>query len=605
MSNIRPYKRALEDVKALLDKTLASGKSSSFEIAFLRATVAIMETDLQTPKKLLELDDLASPGQSGATIWRKGAQDAAEKQLCPDLKDPQKYREFDEGYAKLSLELRQNVRKKTIVLGDTQILKVTHNRRTVEVVDMIATALTTSFQFHKTDADFFRNPPMVGLKRLLDQDRPDLEQALRAALALPSDIVEYNLPKEKRPAYEETVEFVVSFIPIIGSLVAGYEVISGKDLFGRELSDVERGILAAGILLPFAARSVKSGRALYQAERMATLYGEDAAKHAYAMAMGERLSSDLMTWSLLREARATVATEKKIANDVASDLSDRLTLLLKDARSATPQAVDVVFEDAFKALVKKTDKLAGLDSLAVERIAAKGINESHVKGQLLEEMLENRVASWLREGTAKKALGLDHVTGKIEFVPGHMVRDLSGRQITDGILVTQVRDELQIVAVFECKAGKHASRELSKGVTSRGDLSKNAEAELRAYAKDVLREVQEQARLEGRTATDTLESIMNDVKLNELGGQVRRDIERLVDSSIFIGSLRTPVKVSPKTTKFFGVLPSDVKASAITKQLKENGITNFEVMGINMSEKELKAAAKTLADSLKLTIVEP
>jgi hypothetical protein len=140
---------------------------------------------------------------------------------------------------------------------------------------------------------------------------------------------------------------------------------------------------------------------------------------------------------------------------------------------------------------------------------------------------------------------------------------------------------------------------------SRGELSKAAEQELRAYAKDVLGELKEQARLEGRTITDTVESIMKEVKLSELGGQVRRDIERLADSSIMIGALKVPVKVSPKTTKFFGVLPNDVKAATITQQLVDAGVSNFEVIGVNLSQGELKSASKQLADSLKIELVEP
>jgi hypothetical protein len=590
----------------MLVEVLASGKSSAFEISVWRIAVEMMETELKNPDKLLPLNNIAPPGETGASIWYSGALKQAELRLMPELSEPRRFQELKEDYSAFKKMLKDNVRNRSRVeFGDYKITRIKFNQTTIKVVDVMASALDEVFDYHKHDADFLQTPAVTAFQRMLEVERPDLFEAFRAACELPADIQEINLPRPKRPPYEEAVEFVVSLIPVVGSLVAAYEVASGKNLFGRDLSDVERGILAAGVLLPWAARAVKTGKALYTAERMATLYGEDAFRHSYALAMGERLSGDVAGWAKLRDAQKAIAEGRKISREAASELSDTLKAILKDARNAKPKALDPAFEAAFKALAAKSLRFAELDALAIERIAAKGVNASHVKGQLFEELLENKVMGWLREGTSKKALGLEHIKEEIHFVPGHLVRDLRGRQITDGILVTQVGDKLQIVAVFECKAGKSASRELSRAAMSRGELSGNAEKELRSYAEDILEELQEQARLEGRTVTDTIESIMKEVKLTELGGQVRRDIERLADSTIMIGSTKVPVKVSPKTTKFFGVIPNDVKAETITKQLAENGITNFEVLGMNMSAADLKRAANQLADAFKVKLVEP
>jgi vacuolar-type H+-ATPase subunit H len=604
---IAPFSQALTRARSNLVDALASGKSTALEISILRIVVEIMETELKSsPEKLVHLNNIASSRETGASLWYSGALKQAELRLMPELRDPKRYRELKDDYDKFEKMLKDNVRNKARVeVGNYKITRIKFNQTTVKIVDKTAFALDEAFDYHKHDPDFLQTPAVTAYQRLLMVERPDLFEAFRAACELPADIQEINLPRPKRPPYEEAVEFVVSFIPIVGSLVAAYEIASGENLFGRELTDVERGILAAGVLLPWAARTVKAGKSLYTAERMAALYGEDAFQHSYALAMGERLSDDVVGWAKLRDAQKAIAKGDKITREATSELSDTLKSILKDARNAKPKALDPVFESAFKELMAKNLKFAELDALAIERIAAKGVNASHVKGQLLEEMLESKVMGWLREGTSKKALGLEHIKEEIQFIPGHLVRDLRGRQITDGILVTQVGDKLQIVAVFECKAGKSASRELSRAAMSRGELSKDAEKELHAYAKDILEEIQEQARLEGRTITDTVESIMKEVQLTELGGQVRRDIERLADSSIMIGSTKIPVKVSPKTTKFFGIIPNDIKADTITKQLVDNGITNFEVLGMNMSAGELKRASKKLADSLKLQLVEP
>ncbi len=67
------------------------------------------------------------------------------------------------------------------------------------------------------------------------------------------------------------------------------------------------------------------------------------------------------------------------------------------------------------------------------------------------------------------ALGIEVPAGKkLEFIPGHLIRDAAGRQITDGILAYRDGESLVIALVFEAKAGKSAARELS---FARGGIS--------------------------------------------------------------------------------------------------------------------------------------
>lgn len=65
----------------------------------------------------------------------------------------------------------------------------------------------------------------------------------------------------KKPWYRNIIDnsffqggtnFVLDSIPIIGNIKAGYEAISGKDIFGNELSGVDRTISGVGILIPWA-----------------------------------------------------------------------------------------------------------------------------------------------------------------------------------------------------------------------------------------------------------------------------------------------------------------------------------------------------------------
>ena len=88
---------------------------------------------------------------------------------------------------------------------------------------------------------------------------------------------------------------------------------------------------------------------------------------------------------------------------------------------------------------------------------------------------------------------------------------------------------------------------------------------------------------------------------SERGGQVRRDVERLsedvdgVPAFVYIGDMpqAVPVRISPMRTRFFGILPKDAGRKTIEKHLTEGGFS-FEIVGVNLTSKQLKAAAEKL-----------
>ena len=193
-------------------------------------------------------------------------------------------------------------------------------------------------------------------------------------------------------------------------------------------------------------------------------------------------------------------------------------------------------------------------------------------------------------------MGLQTGGKKLEFIPGHLIRDASGRQITDGILAFRNNGVLEIAAVFEAKAGQRAARELSFTSQSISSLSRAERAELRAFAKDVLQEQRAAAEGAGRRFDKTLAEVESEVTLSEHGGQIRRDIERLSKNEdgtlaqIRIGASLLPVSLSPTRTKFFGVLPRDVNSSIIERELREARF-NFEIVGVDIGQRDLRAVA--------------
>jgi len=66
----------------------------------------------------------------------------------------------------------------------------------------------------------------------------------------------------------------------------------------------------------------------------------------------------------------------------------------------------------FRDMSAAYSELASLDALAIERILTKGPNVDHLKGQLLEELVERRVVPWLRTRMGGFALGITVPTCK-------------------------------------------------------------------------------------------------------------------------------------------------------------------------------------------------
>jgi hypothetical protein len=116
-------------------------------------------------------------------------------------------------------------------------------------------------------------------------------------------------------------------------------------------------------------------------------------------------------------------------------------------------------------------KKVALDESAVARILAKGPGLDKVKGQLFEEITAAKVRSMLATTAGKAQLGGKFAGEALEFIPGHLVRDAEGRQLTDGLIGFWTKEgRFQIVTVIEAKAGVWASEGLRLGEAEVGAL---------------------------------------------------------------------------------------------------------------------------------------
>lgn len=606
--DLGPFRRELRRREETFARDLARGQVP-ISLAHDRLTLEIMRDDLITGEPRFKPYQKPSPHVPGppAFRWWVDCSTIAGQRLIPYERDPAGYERKVKEYDDFADQIRANVRKGYKVLHESskvrQVWTVRHNLPTQQVIDRIALALPDYRRFHEPDADFLRVPVREGLMRMLDEDRIDLAVMLRLSLSLPLDIAVRDLPLADNPSWMDGIELMIGLIPVIGNMVAAYEAYSGKDLFGRELSDFERGVLGASVLLPAAARLVKGGKAMYTTNRMVSLYGADARQVSTSLALSERLSADAAGLGRLKAADDAVAAGTKVTRSAAEKLVDFLKTMGIDnsGRLLTPAVVDAKLVKAFETVVAKHPKLKVLDALAIERIAAKGANIDHVKGQLLEELLEDHVVKVLRDPHGKIALGLSHVKGTFVYVPGHLIRDVDGLLLTDGMIIRQVGDQIQVVAVFEAKSGKASARGLSAKSKSVAELSSRERAQYLADAESSLKDLHERARIKGQPPpTTTLDEIMKRMKNTEAGGQVRSDVERLDQVGIHINSreVTNDLYVGPRTTKWFGVVPKDVKGAPIKKALGEAGLKNVEIMGFDITQAELKAAAEAIIKAL-------
>jgi hypothetical protein len=615
-ANLAPYRREVTRAEAKFRLAMAAGRGSAFELALLRVTWQIMLTELTVaPKSVLVWERMGPDPQfgfTGAMRWAHASLKKAGDQVSPQYGSPERYSRKYEEYLDLALEMLNwgQVRQELLVdkQRGKQYLILGENPLVPQIMQVLSHELMRWFDVQPNTRDLIEFPARFGLLQMLSE-REDLAALLRIAQSLPPDVEVSDIPVD-RPAIVEAIELAVGLIPVVGSVVAAYEAWSGEDLFGYRLTEVERGILAAAVLLPTAGRLVKGGRALYTEARLVSLYGRDAAAWSRATGAAARGMAEREALETVGRAERAIRVERQLTGALGKEAAAAVPTLTKGtSRLAT--SIDREVLDLFDELARAHGELRSLDGLALERVLAKGPNVDHLKGQLLEELIESRLVPWLSKREGGLALGIAVPVGKkLEFIPGHLIRDASGRQITDGILCWREGEEIVVAAVFEAKAGKRAARELSLKSGSVSKLTDDELAELRANAKDVWREQRDAAKAAGQPFKKSLSDVQKEYALSERGGQIRRDVERLAEGDGGLARIRVagqtlPVRISPTKTKFFGVLPRDVGATTIERELKESGFA-YEILGVDIKAARLKEVAEKLKPlAEKLAKAEP
>jgi hypothetical protein len=334
------------------------------------------------------------------------------------------------------------------------------------------------------------------------------------------------------------------------------------------------------------------------------------------------------------EKRAVDAAEKaKIggakAEEAAETVKSEAATLEKKLQESARKLVLADQLAKLDEIRKLFPKLESLDVKALERVLALAPNEGHIKGQLLEEFLNLRMAK--PEGIAANVpvnilKQVEKDGGKLEFIPGYAIRDADGSLVSDGIIGYWKDERFNIVTFFESKGGAASGRGLRRKWTGipkaeRVDILKEAQIrgivsyrEVDQNAAEALSEAVQElkktnpAKYSSYTIDDVIKEFPGDVekawaKLPQSeAGQITKTTERLVPNAgqsftelEFFGK---PVKVTTGggTPHAVGVLPSDVAEKSLEQTMKESGIKSFErLKDVPVNQAELDRMSTEIA----------
>ena len=253
--------------------------------------------------------------------------------------------------------------------------------------DKIASDFMNTIVSHMSDPGFADKSATADFVDWLNQN-PEKLKALQLTIAHPT--VEKFADKVDIPAWQTATEVVISLIPIVGNAIAAGEVISGEDLFGHPLTTTQRTITAVAILLPFAGKVFKLGKAAVTVSTLARDYRMSEPEARAAFRMLAEIAPGTRGARLLGEAASDIKVGKAL--DDPRKLKE-LEGLLRD--------MGMTDKETAKVFARPGSTMAGVEQqvgqVAKEEIKALGSITSET-----EEMLVKNEA--LRKALLKNSL---------------------------------------------------------------------------------------------------------------------------------------------------------------------------------------------------------
>ncbi|MFS0913162.1 pre-toxin TG domain-containing protein [Microbacterium sp. 179-I 3D2 NHS] len=647
MNALRRMHASAEDT---LVRKLTSATEDAFAIALARRTVETMAWDLRQDPNLDKLWEMRGRklGLPSDVAWAQDCQKRASQQLAgAEVTADQRLAKILEINAKLPgilAGIAPSAHTTGGGCGERYFLEPKLEERPVppgfsgppapptalgaQLRAQFLAALDDWTRLHAKDPAFYRKSVSEIVLDLLEE-RQDIVLAIAVARDFGLTVRKYE-PDVQADTVTEAAVFSVECLPYIGNALTLIQAWTGRDLLCRKLSDVERVLAAATVLVPGAFRIIKAGKAAYTAARLSSMYGRGSWSQFLLLAERLSIANSPKVGAVLREAGLVARAEGKIAAPLTKEVGVAMRTLTdrKIAPAVTSAAESKVFA-ALKGVLSARPAIKELDEFSLKRVAdaARTKSSTNVRmgaGQLLEEFKEVRTVKLLGDLHGAAALGLPDRTTRLRYFAGHSLTDSRGAKLTDGMIagliptgqvkrewygsrsadvIRRIEGVLDIAAIDEAKAGRASARDLRY-------IREATEADL-AHLENVVA-----ARWERATATakatgkpaPTIEQIRAQVKgeykLGEVGGQAAKDIERLDQfedgslPSIFVGGIEYLARIRGRSkVKIFGVFPKDVKTEgmvrALRKPVAEGGVgLDFEALGVNVTTAELDDLTK-------------
>lgn len=288
--------------------------------------------------------------------------------------------------------------------------------------------------------------------------------------------------------------------PVLSLAIGLYKPWDGPKTFSfKTLTDFDRAVLALGMFIPSFGRLFKSGRPVYDPDRLSLIYGGNPSLWDLALRYCTVISDHRDSQHLLDSFYASIGPSK-LVGPTGFDSAALLTIVSAPS-SFQESPPEWWLVDLWTDLKSRHPWLATaqLDEWAIRRVLLVGPNLSHIQSQLLAELAETRIATFLQNKAAVYALGIaDAPDGcTFEFVPGHAFRagdkipEFVNRQISDGVIGYWDNVGFHVVAVLEAKVDSVGVRELGHAKTT--GLSPEEQLQLRRFAKRELAEDREVA----------------------------------------------------------------------------------------------------------------
>ena len=187
--------------------------------------------------------------------------------------------------------------------GKVVVTSFKRDDKTSEYLTTLRTEILAWYDGYLMTAGFILKDPEDGMIQFLTQRR-EMLMLLKTIHA----------EKHKGPDREvavEALEMQLALAPILRRMTYLYSAWDGKQILTfKDLTDLERAVLATAVLVPVAGRLLKAGRLMYTTTRLVQVYGGNNTAWERAISYSAQLSKNRIEQKSLDAYKAITRTTK-------------------------------------------------------------------------------------------------------------------------------------------------------------------------------------------------------------------------------------------------------------------------------------------------------